>query len=558
MLGVQQLSAVVIGTPLGHPAYLFVVIATAGVASLALFASLTTRDRPRPREIWRRVAAVWIDPPGAWAAAVLGLLLATPVLALYTPVLLGDADSARVIAAVTHVRTHGAAFLVDTQDNLLPHALLGPVVSIGGLGGAKLFTLLSMQALAGVAAYASYRISQSMLGAAATALALVSIPAALYQSGFVPMYPTMLALGYLGGWFAYRSITNPDRWSLAIASGAFLALAPEAQTVGVLFAGVPVLLLVFAPTWRSGLAACARIYLVMVLVSVPRIVINLSEGGLDRIVGYRTDYWITKGYVGLIQSEFWGYKGIAESLSEYLWHLPWRFASSLGSQGHIVLALALVAWLASCKTRARIFVLLAISYFVLAVSVKQVPSFPRYYSPFWPGLAILVGLGVARAATTQARASLVLLAVLALATLASVTHAHDRRRASIDNGPYRYLVDAITNSKGVIGARSHKLVNVTAAIPTWGGQFLTEQEYVTYLTWPSDEAVIEVMERHDIGWVLINPKRRLETDYHNTWLVPTYGVRTRHVERVASSSAFCLALSTGGFQLYQLGPCPAQ
>jgi hypothetical protein len=96
---------------------------------------------------------------------------------------------------------------------------------------------------------------------------------------------------------------------------------------------------------------------------------------------------------------------------------------------------------------------------------------------------------------------------------------------------------------------------VTADIPTWGGQFLSEDEYVTYLTWPSDEEVIDVLERHDIGWVLIHGARNLELAYHDTWLVPHHGQNARQVDAVADSPSFCRVMTVGGFILYRLGAC---
>lgn len=564
MLGVQQAAAFVIGTPLGKSRVFIVAAAVSAAVSLVLLAWLVARDRPRAREVPHLAAAVWTEPPGPWAAGVLGVLLGMPVLGLYTPVLLGDADSARVIAAVAYVRTHGLGFLVDTQDNLLPHLLLGPVVAIGGLAGAKLFTLVTVQMLVGVSAYVSYRVTRSMLGAVAAALAVIAIPAAVEQGGRMPMYPTMLALGYLGGWLSYRAITQPERRSLAIAAGVCLALAPEAQAVGVLFLAVPVLVLVFASTARAGLAAAARVYLVVALTMLPRLVINLSAGGLEGIASYRTDYWITNGYVALIQSNFWRYTGVNEPLGEYLSRLPGRFTDSLDAQGYVVLGLAVVAWLTLSRGRGRVFALAVVGFVVIAISVKQVPPFPRYYGVLWPGMAILVGFGVGTLARQSGRIVRALafgvvtgLVVLATTTLDDTVHAHDEQRAIIDGGAYRQLAAAITDGKGVIGARSHSLLNVTADIPTWGGQFLTEDEYVSYLTWPSDDAVIEVMERHDIGWVLIFPDHRLETDYHNTWLIPSHGVSARQVERVAASPAFCLAAEIAGFELYRLGDCPS-
>ena len=49
--------------------------------------------------------------------------------------------------------------------------------------------------------------------------------------------------------------------------------------------------------------------------------------------------------------------------------------------------------------------------------------------------------------------------------------------------------------KGLNGARSHALLFMTADVPTWRGQFLSEDEYVTHLTWPSGEQVIDILER---------------------------------------------------------------
>jgi hypothetical protein len=571
MLGVHHAATAAIGTPLGHSRVVTVATIVVVAASAVAFAVLVARDRPRPAELAGLVTRVWTDPPGSWAAGLLGGLIATPVLGLYTPLLLGDADSARVVAAVTHVQAHGIDYILKTQDPLLPHVILGPVVAIGGLAAVKLVALLSVQALAGVTCYVTHRITGSMLGGAAAALALLAIPSAVDRAGYVPMYPTMLALGYLGGVCAYVAIARPERsWPAAVAAGVCLALAPEAQAVGVLFLPVPLLLLIFSPTWRAGLASCARIYLVVAVAMIPRLAINLSVNGLERFVSYRTDYWATKGYLREIQSNFWHYTGVDEPLGEYLGLQPWRFTHTLGPWGYVVLGLALLTVIGLAlltvigrrRARALVFVVAALGFIVLALTVKQIPPFPRYYSPLWPGMAVLVGVGVAglgrhwgRIARFLAVALIPALAVLAVASLVGTVHDDDRQRAPIDNGPYRLLAGTIDDRKGVIGARPTALVNVTADRPTWGGQFLSEEEFVTYLTWPSDEAVIDVMKRHNIGWVLIHPDRRLETSYHDTWLMPHYGRRARHVDQIAASPNFCPTMNASGFLLYRLGPC---
>ena len=57
------------------------------------------------------------------------------------------------------------------------------------------------------------------------------------------------------------------------------------------------------PRLADGLA-CARIYLVIAAVSLPRLALNLSVE-MERVPEYRTDYWITEGYVEEEQTDFW-------------------------------------------------------------------------------------------------------------------------------------------------------------------------------------------------------------------------------------------------------------
>jgi hypothetical protein len=593
MLAVNQLIVAEANLGLGHSGIVQAATAAVGVAAAAGVAVLVVWDRPTVREAVRRLTDVWRDPPGDWVAAVIGAILAVPLLRLYAPVLFNDSDSARIVAAVTHVPANGIGFLRETQDNFLPQVLLGPVVAVGGLAAAKLFVIASVQVLAGVVAYLTRRMTASMWGAAAAAVATVALPPIIERATYLPMYPTMLVLGYVGSWLAYRAITVQDErrwgpWRYAVPAGVCLALAPEAHAVGQLFYLVPLMLVVFAPGVRAWLLGAGRIYLAVLVVSLPRIAVNLSVGGLDRFPSYRTDYWITNGYVREIQIRFWNYVGVDEPLGEYVRELPDRFVTSLGDFGWLLLALAGVAWLVCCRGRARWFVLGALAFVALAVTVKRVPPFPRYYAPLVPGIALLVGVGVgglarvglggrmgraerigraervgpgssptrwAMPARLLAAACTVALVVVAMLNLDSAASRTDRSRLVVERGPFRTLAAAIDDGKGVIGARSHSLLFVTSDIPTYGGQFLSEDEYATYLTWPSDEQVIEVLERHDIGWVLIHGDRALETTYHDTWLIPNHGRPARQVDQVAASPRFCKRLEVGGFILYQLGAC---
>jgi hypothetical protein len=117
-------------------------------------------------------------------------------------------------------------------------------------------------------------------------------------------------------------------------------------------------------------------------------------------------------------------------------------------------------------------------------------------------------------------------------------------------------VAAIDDERGVIGARAHQIVfGATAGTPTWGDQFLTEDEYVTYLTWPSDEEVLEVLARHDIGWVVLHNDHRFERGYNDVWLLPFHGRPSRQIEALAASPNFCLSFEANLYRLYKVGAC---
>jgi hypothetical protein len=550
--------------------FLRVATVATGVLSLVTVGAAAFTDPPRLREVPGRLTAVWRDPPGDWSMFAIGFALSLPLLGFYTPVVLSDSDSVRILTAVRYVQHNGLGFLTDTQDNFGPHLLLGPAFALGGTEAVRVVTILSVQALAGSTAVIARRLSGSTVAGIVAALALLAMPTVLSRTVYIPMYPAMLAFGYLGGWLAYRAISEGMGWRLVLGAAFCLVMSFESQSVGQLFLAVPVLLLTTARDLRSAVRVVGRIYGIVAVLSIPRLAVNLSEGGLSRLTSNRTDYWINKGYVRQIQTEFWDYKGVGEPVPTYLSRLPERFVDSLGSFGWVVLAFALIT-IVFLRGRARVFALACAGFMVLAATVKTVPPFSRYFSPLWPGMAILTGMFVAQlvrqrhsvlrvAGRVVATASVGALVAVAVVSYQERAERTNRLAHSMENGPTRQVADMIDDGKGVIGSRSHEVVNINSEIAAYGGQFLTEEEYATYLSWPSDEEVIEVLERHDIGWVLVNPNRLIEIDYHNTWLLPNHGQVARQVWQIAESPNFCKVASPAGLTLYQLdqsgGPCP--
>lgn len=544
-----------------RPRQLLWVTLLTGLAAVALAWRAHSRDPQPVSTIPARLTEVWRRPPAGWPAFVLGWVMTLPLTWLYAP-LHSDADSMRVVASIRHVQRGNFDHLIETQDSLGPHLFLGPAAAVAGWVGLRLVTIVSMQLLAAFVAWLAYRFSGSLIAAAAASLALLSIAPFISRVLYLPMYPTMLLLGSVGTWLAYRAIGEGARWPYAAGAALSLTLAFEAQAVGQLLLAVPLLLLVTAPALSVGLRRLAPVYGFMVIFNVPRLLINISDGGLSSMRSNRTDYWTSKGYLVDIQSDHWGYSGLDESYFSYLESYPGRFLESLGEYGWIAPVVGLTALIA-VRGKPRYFAIAFTALIVGAMTVKTIQTFDRYFSPLWPAASLLAALVVGHLIRHRQIAARALgVAVLLVLLVVSATRFYDtaavaqRRTERKAANQYEQVAATIDDGKGLIGSRPHTIISADIDVPTYGGQFLTEDEFATYLTWPSDDAVIAMMEEHDIGWVLVRRKTSLETDYHNTWLMPNHGNEARHVEMLDDSPNFCFVLGAPSVLLYRVGQCP--
>ena len=106
-----------------------------------------------------------------------------------------------------------------------------------------------------------------------------------------------------------------------------------------------------------------------------------------------------------------------------------------------------------------------------------------------------------------------------------------------------------------MGVRSNLMVYVDPNLHTLYGRTMSEKDFVTYLTWPDDRAVIRMMRRLGVSWVVVRDSKFGETTYHETWLRPVYGERDRHAHRIHDSDDFCREARINRTVLYSIGSC---
>ena len=547
-----------------RPLAVFLGLAAAGaaVAAVAVFV-LSRSERVGSTQLGLLIVEFWRDRVNGWTMFLLGSLLTLPAFALYLRTLAGDSDSARLVASILYVQRNGLDYLVETQEVLLPHLVLGPILAVGGIPAVQAFDALSVVLLGGVVSLLAWRLTRSSLAAVAAALALASMPEILKRAYLVPMYPAMLAFGLLGVYLAQRAIvaeTRSARWRAAVLAGLCLVLSFEAHQVGQLFLVVTALLVVTGRP-SATLPGLGRVYLAVAVLALPRIVINLLEGGLDYFVKNRVDFWMTEGYLAPIQAEFFNYP-IGDSLAEYIRAAPGGLLEAWGYPGLLTLGLGLVG-LVVAGSRLRRFALACVCLMIAVALYRRLPIYPRYFSLLLVGSALAASLAVAGGVGRSSRGRRVAVGLAIVGLLVSTAASYRETvqklqivERAIANGPYHRFASAIPPGDGVIGTRSLYLNFVTTDVRIYGGQFLTEREYVTFLTWPSDEAVIEVMRKHDVEWVFV-PDRpwRWVLRYNDLWLLPAHGKSARYHQQIRLSPSFCRARSfRKGTALYRLDP----
>jgi hypothetical protein len=451
---------------------------------------------------------------------------------------------------------------------LMPHLTLSPAVAAWGIAGASAVDLLFLFALSGIVCLVTWHVTGDALAALLASAALLSLDWVAGQATVLTMYFAMLAFGYAGAWLSHRAVTAGSgarrRWT-AVAAGACLVLSAESQGVGQLFLASPLLLLVVAPRLKPALHAVGRVYLAAFVLFVPRAAINYAEGGFTSFRRIRTNFLVEQGYLRMINRHL--YQGMFSDPLEYLSHFVGPLAHVFGDTARTVGALIVVA-LVLARGRARWFAVGCASLWLAAMLVKMPVPFPRYFSPLLPGAAICAGVGahmllrrrwslrgrpVPRAAVSLA-VTVLLLGGAGLNALFGTMFSHDMQRW-VNARPFAEMVDRIDDDRSVFGVRATQMFFVDNDNATYNSLNVTESDFVTYLTWPSDGQVVRMLRRLGAGWVYVQRERWKEVSYHETWLRPRYGKRVRHPQSLDASPRFCEVYADDGYKLYRVGPC---
>ena len=471
-------------------------------------------------------------------------------------------DDSRVIMYTGEILRNPGSWIFEIELPLLQYLSYASLVKLFGWGmPLVLVPLLFSVALALLVGYIAHRVAGGPWAFLAAALALASLPVFLLQARSLPFYPPMLFFGYGGVFAAITYLRGGDRLTF-VAAVLALAAALYSFAMGIIFLPVP-LLYVLIDRERLVLGRLGKMYAAVAGLTLPWFVWHLTVGGLAGLRQQQMNWQIERGYQRIRNIEFWGTQ--TDSRIDFVENLPRMLEDAAGPLIFVLAGLCIVGLirLPSWSWRAAALIALAIPFGTLVYAAPAI--YARYIYSVLPAVVLLSVYGfhgllrwVSSGRLTVHLARMVAIATVALLGTVFVQHALDQMN-TIDRtetlwgtGELPLITALVDDDKAVLGSRVLPLTRYKPENALLSLGFMSEDDAVTYLLWPSDGTVEPVLQRNDVGWVLIaQPAETWERDY-NLWLRNAAGQLPSHYLKIEDSELAEKVYDGPRYSLYRI------
>ena len=386
-------------------------------------------------------------------------------------------------------------------------------------------------------AYAAYKATGEAWDFLIAALVLASLPVCSVQARTLQFYPVVLFFGYAGLVAALFYVRSGNNWALAGATAGLVG-AIYSYNIGVLFLPIPILYLLVDRS-RTVTVRLGTVYLAVLAFALPFIFWHLTVGGLDGLFKQET-WWMTeKGYLLIRNLEFRDY-GSASPV-EFLGKFPGMVQRAAGS---IVLPLGVLSILGLIRLpgwRWRTLAILSLAVPISGLIYTNPAALLRYAYVLLPAMILLAVYGSAGllqilrsykwSVDLAPAVGIGVIVLLGVSVLDNARGELKETEGLMDSPAQRELTEMaslIDDGKAVLGTRSWALIPYLLTTDLLGPQSVPEDDFVTFLSWPSEAAVTDVFQRNNVGWVLIrSPAGHWEVDYH-VWLKKVTGQLPQH------------------------------
>ncbi len=456
--------------------------------------------------------------------------------------------------------------LVSTLSPPLQTGTYAVLLSLGLTGIIAAMPALLSMGLAFTLGAMARHFTRSTIASIAVVIVLSFSNVFWEQTGWLTFYPAFALFGYAGLYLGGRYVLE-DSGSVDLAFLAALLLAYSlcAFTTALVFLPVPALLLLCF--WnRTRVQKTLKLYALIGVFASPWLVWHIWVGGSHFY--YHPLNWFTENYLQTVNRDFWHLPHA--SLAAYLPNMIGvGFRELMPAPLWAVALFGLGSLFATRGVRAGVFAVACIGFFICTLAVIRPAPYARYFYPILPFVTLLGAYGFysywefmkrrpfGRFFMTGVAGVAIVLAALAgfipSARATYNTKYADRLESSPSYSDMRAIAGIIHDERGVI-ARDSGMQAVILSNQIHTVFLVSERDYVTYLSWPSDEEVMLVLRKYDIGWILLyKDTERWEKGY-NIWLEEAYGVPPRHYTMVEHAPDFRLAFDGKVYRLYQVKP----
>lgn len=473
-----------------------------------------------------------------------------------------DIDDVRLYSEITQISNGNYDIFFKVQVPIIQDALYIFYSNIFGWDAPLLmlpvfFTLL----LAGLIGYLTFRMTSSYSTSLFSILFFYSFNVVTNQSLTAVLYPLAIFFSYFGMYLIWKYLFEKKSLKYAVFGGGFLVSSIYTHQIGLIFMVMPFVLWITSSnrSWKSLLL----IYFSILLIAFPWITNHIDP--VSHVLSFERDRWMVQNnYIDIINKEFWGYHTtkINANYKEFVAGILRILENSVGDNWAVISILSLIGIYTSKKreliiTSSALFIVL-----LIAITIITPASFGRYFYPILPLLSIGSALFVSLLLqyirpyplkTILTCAIIIILLCNMLFSFFVIDYKVQQTVTSKKFDELRDISQIIDDKKGIIGSRPSLLIVTCPENSIYSHDYVSEEDFVLFLRWPSDPEVKSLLEKYNIRWIVLNkPIEKYERDYHGAWLKKVYNVEPDHYIKLQKSEVATKVFEGNYYILYKI------
>jgi len=332
---------------------------------------------------------------------------------------------------------------------------------------------------------------------------------------------------------------------LLIISAFFMALAVYTWTLALTMIAIPILYHILCRSVKNNIRLIFGFYASILIFMLTWMIWHLEIGGIQHF--YFNSYgWYSVKYLPMVNKLFWGYGGLGYSNIPKLFSYYGNFLSLIWENLFIGIGLIFsILGLLKIEPRLRSLCIVWIIIAILPLLILQTAAFDRYLYFTLPPFIILASYGLAyllKSLNGKLKIGIILL-VLLVCFIQVPKYFDDFHESPSYPSPNSASIQDINLFREIINdnrniySRHHAFQYYFHDNYFIAFSDMSEEDAISFLSWESESAISTIMEKYNIGWIMLYKDESFEKDYY-IWVKEVTGEYTKHYLYISESPNF--------------------